>query len=454
MAVWFWTVFLVVVFTMGAASIKSEYIYHKAKEFAKKRKSLDKQDIKYGEMEKKMGILRFILFFLYPRIADVQKNAFFIIGFLIGIVYFNIEGLTGFDLRNAFYRAAYVWFILDFLVYQARYLWNDLRGLEFDSIHPEKGKRKRLPVEVFGDKAAIVLASVIIVFRLVAAFVLINEYGGALKVPLTLGVVKILLIAALYEYEKTKNNAFTIFALVPWGYPIRLFLGIISAWPQILQYLISDLPHMLVLLLLLFATTAFGEVFVSLTWCLDAVFLVQSGTEVKKAHYHVLCNQVPDYCKGNDYPLICKDRWGTIWNKYFCFTVFFLQLACVIIISPVLGKWPIMISILSGIITVFISFQIRKRGGRAVKCGNILLFLFSVLECIYVYKCGIITDFILYVVLIMLRIGYSMVYQMFRHSNYLELVNFSVVLKNRIKSAISWLLMSLLGVNAYSRLFR
>ena len=108
MAVWFWTVFLVVVFTMGAASIKSEYIYHKAKEFAKKRKSLDKQDIKYGEMEKKMGILRFILFFLYPRIADVQKNAFFIIGFLIGIVYFNIEGLTGFDLRNAFYRTAYI----------------------------------------------------------------------------------------------------------------------------------------------------------------------------------------------------------------------------------------------------------------------------------------------------------------------------------------------------------
>lgn len=458
MTVWFWTVFIVVIFTIVTASIKSEEIYKQAKQYAKIRKSHEENHIKYGEAKKKMEIFNFIRYFLYPRIVDIQKNVFFIIGLLIGIIYREIEKpifyLTAWELKNDLYQAIYVWFILDFLVYQARYIWNDLRGIDVDSIHPEKSKRKRLPVELFGEKTAILLAFSVIVFRLLAAFVLITMYGGALKKVLTCGVVIIFAIAGLYESAKTKNNAMALFALVPWGYSIRLCFGVISAWPSILQYSTSNKLDTMILLFVLLATAAFGEVFVSLTWCFDAVFLEQNGIEVRKNHYLILYNQVPEYCRNQENPLICKDSLGTIWNRFFCYSIFFLELSCISVINfSISEELPVIISILVGIITIWIVFQNRSRKGKMEICGYILIPFISVLECVYLYKCGITTELILYVALIILRTGYEIFFMVLRHSNYQKLVGFGGEIKKMIKNGVLWFLMILLGKNTYRKLF-
>lgn len=459
LTVGFWIVFIISVFTIVAASVKSKDIYFEAKKNAKNRRTQGNYKVIFNNVKEEINIFHFIMYFLYPRLADIQKNLFLVIGFFFGLILLsNVEpsgSLTRIDIKEAVYRVVYSWFILDFLVYQARYLWNDLRGIDIDISHPERGKRKRLPVDMFGDRVAIILALGVMMFRLSAAFVLIIMYGEALRRVLVCGVIIILLISAAYEYAKTTNNAFLVFILVPWGYPVRFFFGVASVCPFLFQQLAGNALFIIVFSCVLLATAAFGEVFVSLTWCLDAVYLKQNNAEMNKKHYEKLYEQVPEFYREKDYPLVCKDSICTIWNKWFFCSVFFLSIATSCISSFYGSDFRIIgVSVLSGLITILIAFVCSWNDKMLEIGGDILLIILAVLECVYQYLYGIKTCITLYVALIVLRTGYSMIYLMFRHSNYQKLISFGTNIKNTISKGTLFILKALLGGNAYRKLFK
>ena len=75
-------------------------------------------------------------------------------------------------------------FIVDGLVYQARYLWNDIRGASEDQKHPSSKKRRRLPVDSLGFERAVYIALAVMWLRLAAAVACILLMGPDKWFPL------------------------------------------------------------------------------------------------------------------------------------------------------------------------------------------------------------------------------------------------------------------------------
>jgi hypothetical protein len=77
-------------------------------------------------------------YLLLPRPGDLVKAWIFPAAFALGAV---ADGTSAEEAA----RAAVVWAVLELLVYQARYQWNDIRGFDADQRHPEAAARGRLP---------------------------------------------------------------------------------------------------------------------------------------------------------------------------------------------------------------------------------------------------------------------------------------------------------------------
>jgi hypothetical protein len=77
-------------------------------------------------------------YLLLPRPGDRSKWAIIPATFGIGSL------VVGVSPEEAA-KAALVWFAVEYLVYQARYQWNDIRGFAADQAHPDSAARGRLP---------------------------------------------------------------------------------------------------------------------------------------------------------------------------------------------------------------------------------------------------------------------------------------------------------------------
>lgn len=460
LSVLFWIVFVIVIFTIGVSSIKAEKIYMQIKDSAgtrvKKRKGQECKENKYKDEKSKLAFVRFVLYFFYPRIADIQKNIFIVLGFLLGyIVTWMMDKSEPIGAYAE--RFIYVWFILDFLVYQARYLWNDIRGVSNDQSHPEKEKRKRLPNEPFGVKTAIVLSLGVIVFRISAAFVLACLYGGEMKNVMIFCILLVIFISILYEYAKHKEYSSAVFGLVSLGYPIRFAFGYWGAFPSFLKEY-GNLQYILILILVLLATMKFGTVFVTLTWVLESVHLKQKDVKVHKEHYRILLEQVSYKQIGEKYPLAYKDSIETIWNKSQMISGLFLVLSlCVVwLISRKDIAIHMGITILFGMIFTIETITLgQRKKGKSEILSYLILVITTGIECLIQYNLHVQEEwFILYVTICLLRIGYAIIYIMFRASNYEELMSFG----DKIKEGMGRLLLALLpwvfGIETYEMLIK
>src|SRR3954449_11311068 len=77
-------------------------------------------------------------YLLLPRPKDLGKAVVFPLGFLLGVAV-----SSHLDMREVA-LAFLTWGVLEFLVYQARYQWNDVRGFAADQRHPDRVNRRRL----------------------------------------------------------------------------------------------------------------------------------------------------------------------------------------------------------------------------------------------------------------------------------------------------------------------
>lgn len=209
---------------------------------------------------------------------------------------------SGFDRWLTFLE---LWFILEYLIYSARYQWNDVRGAIEDRLNGQR----RLPIGHSSQqvKRNVLISLAVAVLRIIAALVL----AVAFKATVTVVVLIVLVfgIAIVYETLRAAAPAYVsqestilqavckrsiaVWYVVGLGYGVRAGLGFIVGGIPVTSW-------KFVVGIVMFV--AFGSMFVAMTWVLGAteycsvdsggVWRWKPGTETKP-HIALLLSYVP-----------------------------------------------------------------------------------------------------------------------------------------------------------------
>jgi 4-hydroxybenzoate polyprenyltransferase len=165
-----------------------------------------------------------------------------------------------------------VWLILEYLIYEARYQWNDIRGIHEDTNHPESTARLRLP-SGSGTRRNIVASCLVGVLRLTLAVCIAAVAHLLPEVALLIGLV--FGVAIAYEALRAASTSSRLSSL-----PALRSAAICAIWITVgLGYAIRSGTGFWLGGLRLLSLTAisgmlyfftFGIMFVLLTWVLEA----------------------------------------------------------------------------------------------------------------------------------------------------------------------------------------
>lgn len=273
------------------------------------------------------NILKVLVYFIYPKKKDLQKLFLLIIGFLTGCFFKNnTYKITIFDLKNMLM----VCLIIDFLLYQARYQWNDIRGVKEDTL---SGKTDRLPVNILGKYKAIIISSVLLAIRVITVFVIVLHLEGNMRTILLNSTIIILVCAILYELVRSLESVFGTFIVVSFGYAIRFGLGMWNANPEIWNegFIFSDVKmSRSIIVMLTLAYALLGEYSVILSWLQEALYQKSNGILINKIHYRYLYDQLVRNCKDKNNivnpSLKQKGKVYDLWNISYIFAIILLLL--------------------------------------------------------------------------------------------------------------------------------
>jgi hypothetical protein len=165
-------------------------------------------------------------------------------------------------------RFTVLWLVLELLIYQARYQWNDIAGVDSDLRHPEAGARSRLPVGSTPQarRRSIGLSWLTAAARILAA--LLAGWLTGLTGQVLVLAAAVFAIAGSYELLRASRyrnwtlvRVVAVWLAVGLGYLVRGGLGLSLgglAWGS--AAMVATLACL----------GAFGIMFVLLTWALEA----------------------------------------------------------------------------------------------------------------------------------------------------------------------------------------
>lgn len=230
-----------------------------------------------------------------------------------------------------------LWLILEYLIYEARYQWNDARGIDEDPLHSESRARHRLPVGPVDRTRRNVLVSLAVAIGRLTLALIIGEALGLFR-PVLFLMILVLSIAIVYERLRSLHSPLTmtrptpavvaIWCIVGLGYGVRSGLGLVTGGLSL-----TDSLTWIGMVCFIFL----GIMFVLLTWVLEAASCCyrqeSDGTwwvkteAVLKPHIMVLLHHVPinvntngqgKYSDGEDGGMrrILRERGKTLapWN--------------------------------------------------------------------------------------------------------------------------------------------
>ena len=123
-----------------------------------------------------------------------------------------------------------LWLVLEYLIYAARYQWNDVRGIDEDSLHSERQARRRLPAGPAQRTRRNVLISLAVAIGRVVVAVVVGQALGLLR-PVLVLLATVLSIAIIYEMLRSRRpspeptrptpTVAAIWSIVGLGYGIR-----------------------------------------------------------------------------------------------------------------------------------------------------------------------------------------------------------------------------------------
>jgi len=369
------------------------------------------------------AFFKVVSYYCYPRKADLQKPILIVFGFISGCLFSGELFIKPFPLL----KMLFVLLVLDILVYQARFQWNDLRGMMQDLYANKEG---RLPANIIGKKKSVIISLVTICIKNSAAFILIGFFGGEMTFPLVFHIILIIAVSLFYESARQRKKAVFVFILVCVGYPLRFFAGFWSSFPEIVGIdfyaLFSDIStriaffwtenialtrsiNPLFFVLLVISIAFWGESCVILSWTHEALAGKYSNekTHIAMLHKRVSRSDEPS-------PLSLSEN-GNIFKPWnLTFVVSFLPLVIGQFFNPYNQLYLIILeSLFFGLIILSLSW---KNG--MILCIFIIIVkqigaLFLLSSClIYLYICFI-------------QIIYIAVYYFLR---YYYLVDFSFIL--------------------------
>lgn len=324
----FFLVIIISTITFFIICIKAHDMYDFAVRKAKKKKQdkLTKKGQATMRVRRKADkgvLLSVIKYFVYPKSKDLQKIILIFIGFAIGLFLKNrITEVC--MISEQIPNLLYSMLVIDFFVYQARYQWNDIRGVREDL---SAGKKDRLPVFVLGAERAVRVSLGVIVIRLIAAFTITYFLPNTLGDMLNFQILLVITLSIAYELSRKKEKTFFIFALVGLGYPIRLITGICAAWPEIWQNgftLVKSTISKYSLMILLVSYAFLGMYSSILPWTHEAIYQQKSKKQISKSHYRFLINKLKERIKQTS-PLKAKGKITDLWNSLFIISVVLLS---------------------------------------------------------------------------------------------------------------------------------
>jgi len=210
-------------------------------------------------------------YLVIPRPEELPKALF------IPLVYIVVSLATGSFSSDSALRAVVIWVAFEYLIYEERYQWNDIRGLHEDYAFRDSSLRRRLP---FGDNppASVVtnvrLSVVVILARLFLAIVLGLAAGKGTLVPILILMAAVAVTAIPYEWLRSRvvdqriserlRRFFiaAIWAFVGSGYVVR---GLTGLWLAGL----GGKGELLAIAAVAFG--AYGVMFVTLSWGLESL---------------------------------------------------------------------------------------------------------------------------------------------------------------------------------------
>jgi hypothetical protein len=206
-------------------------------------------------------------YLLLPRPDDLVKALFVVAGIVVALI--SVPGRS--SPRPGVAELVLFVVAVEWLVYQSRYQWNDIRGLYEDELSPSKADRQRLP----GGTAGIPKSVTAMILRLIGVFwIAALAWNGEARISgtdrvMVVAIAMIYLVGTIYEeirqaarrsrISSTTNLALTLI-VVGLGYPIRFALG---WWGG------GGTTWSVALGLVLIAAWGLGILFVSLGWILE-----------------------------------------------------------------------------------------------------------------------------------------------------------------------------------------
>jgi len=254
---------------------------------------------------------RNLSYLLWPRPKEVIKWVITLYGMILG---FSLSH-TSQPLDGRLRVCIFVLLVFEFLSYNARYQWNDLRGMLEDRLSPLAAGRRRMPMD--GKRGAAVQVLTATTRLALACGLACLDFGGT-RAPLLVGIAVVFGVAVLYERARHAGARMRVYILVGMGYAIRLVVGLWCAWPTILTHL-STLRDRIFLLSVVGAFYTFGLVFVGLTWVQEGLYLQRRQEPMPAGHIGWLAGFVAG---GGDsrFPLRRRGMVATPWNLAFVCT--------------------------------------------------------------------------------------------------------------------------------------
>lgn len=333
--------------------------------------------------------------------------------------------------------------MFDFLGYQARYQWNDIRGYNEDKNNPEEKKRGRLPHIAGKEKLSPKLSFAVAAYRLLFAVVICWCNPLNVGFQLFICLLAIFVIAAVYEYARSKSGTLTILmlVLVSLGYPLRIFVGLWVACPNLFSML-SDSSNVLIFVLLTVASILFGMVFVGLTWALEGAdhHIKRGAKPYHKHHVDELALKLPGVFD-ELYPLKNIRPVFAIWNIAMCLSTL-LMCAVLVFLAPEMGLGVLACSLFIGWFLCMWIISDPTPGAIYMVVG--IMLIVGSMFCLFFYfpQSGLSSrDSTLWCFVAIGLAVYLLIYTGFRNTNYEEM-NSSL---DNVKKAVASLYKALIG---------
>ena len=350
--------FCIYMFIYGSSKAKDMYIKSKIYSYQEQKKRFNN----IQQKQNKFNFRKVILYYVYPKTKDIQKSIILVIGFFIG----NFLSEQPIEKRQFFYLISSL-FVIEFLIYQARYLLNDIRGIAEDVA---AGKKDRLPVDNLDVFKAIKISLIVIVLRILCAFGISIYLMPKIGYSLLICSFGIILLTILYEYARERQINYLIFILVSFGYPLRLLAGIWVAYPKFwtdeLFFGTVPIQAFKIIFTLLVSFCFYGEFSAIIPWVHEAIVFKKENKEISKKHYNYLIEMLGNRLGEksmleNEFPLKQKGRVSDLWNVSFILSVLCISIYVIMVQIYTSVNIIILLELLFILLSVVLCGVIEKR---------------------------------------------------------------------------------------------